>query len=296
LIDNKTLIDNLLRHATDNGNFATGIKGFQILRRDVANSVERCMIKPFIMMVLQGKKRTVLGEAVFEYGAGQSLVLGVDMPLDGRVLEASAKKPYLALLLELDGFLIAQVSTKLPHEDTNRQNLLAVACSDTEPDIYNAFARLSKLIDEPEHIPFLSPLILKEIYYHLLTGSLGKHIRAISVQGTVSNQVASAVAWLEKNYKTSLNVDKLAKFVGMPVSTFHRNFKLITSLSPLQFQKKLRLFEAQRLMLSKGVDATKAAYEVGYESHTQFSREYKRMFGNSPIKDIKDIISKTLTR
>jgi AraC-like DNA-binding protein len=154
-----------------------------------------------------------------------------------------------------------------------------------------AFTRLAELLDTPEHIEYLAPLLIREIHYRLLTGPLGKHVMAINMFGTQANRIAFAITWLENNYKAAIKIEDLAHHVNMSVSTFHRNFKRMTTLSPLQFQKKLRLLEAQRLMLTDGMDATSAAYEVGYESSAQFNREYKRMFGNPPLKDIRTILA-----
>lgn len=217
----------------------------------------------------------------------------MDIPADSIVLEASPEKPYISMVLELDAALITQISAELEAKNSNIHDLQAVACADADPAVFEAFTRLVELLDNPEQIQFLAPMILKEIHYRLLTGPLGKHIKAINTLGTQSNQISRAITWLENNYKTPLKVDELAEHVNMAVSTFHRNFKMITTLSPLQFQKKLRLLEAQRLMLTEGIDATSAAYDVGYESPTQFNREYKRMFGNPPGKDIKQILSQT---
>jgi AraC-like DNA-binding protein len=288
MIEQGFLTDILLRHATASG--TTDIKGFKIVRRDTPHIMERCIVKPVVIVTVQGKKRSVIGKVPYEYGAGNTMVLGVDIPADSCVLEASPKKPYLSMILELDAVLIAQILSELPKEVESIKPLWAVACSQTEPAVFEAFVRLVELLDKPERIQFLSPMIIREIHYLLLTGTIGIHIRAINTLGTQSNQIARAITWLENNFNKPLKVEELAEYVNMAVSTFHRNFKQITTLSPLQFQKKLRLLEAQRLMLIERYDASNACYEVGYESPTQFNREYKRMFGNSPMRDIKDIL------
>ena len=289
----EALINALLRHAPEDGNYSYPIDEFWIVRRDKPNDIiERCMVKPVILVSVQGRKRSVIGGVPYEYESGQSLLLGMYLPADSTVLNASPEKPYCSMVLGLDASLITQIIAKLPEENTDKQKSLAVACSKTDPAVLEAFTRLVELLDTPDHIKYLAPLIIREIHYRLLTGPLGKHIRAAYTLGTQSNQIARAITWLENNYKAPLKIEVLAKYVNMPVSTFHRNFKLITSLSPLQFQKQLRLFEAQRLMLAEGMDAITASYEVGYESPTQFNREYKRMFGNSPVKDVKNILAK----
>jgi AraC-like DNA-binding protein len=290
MIDNSSLLDILLRHAPESRTFSTEIAGFRIARRDTPQIIERCIIKPVVIVTVQGKKRSVIGKVPYEYGAGKTMVLGMDIPADSCVLEASPVKPYLSMILELNAGLIAQILSELPKETTAIKPLMAVACSQTDPAVFEAFVRLVELLDRPEHIQFLSPMMIREIHYRLLKGPLGIHVRAINTLGTQPNQIARAITWLENNYKKPLKVEELAEYVNMAVSTFHRNFKQITTLSPLQFQKKLRLLEAQRLMLIERYDASNACYEVGYESSTQFNREYKRMFGNSPMRDIKGIL------
>jgi AraC-like DNA-binding protein len=289
--DQKTLIDILMRHAPESRSFHTKIKDFLIARRDTSHIIERCMIRPCIFLTVQGKKCSVLGKAPYEYGAGKTMVLGMNLPADGWVLEASPEKPYLSMILGLEPALITQILAELPEESIDENNQRAVVCSQTEPAMLEAFTRLAELLDTPEHIQYLAPLLIREIHYRLLTGPQGKHVRAINMIGTQSNQISRAITWLENNYRTTIKIEELANHVNMAVSTFHRNFKRITALSPLQFQKKLRLLEAQRLMLIENLDAVNACYEVGYESPTQFSREYKRMFGNPPLKNIRAILS-----
>jgi AraC-like DNA-binding protein len=290
MMEHSSLLDILLRNAPESRSFTTEIKGFRIARRDTPHIMERCIIKPVVIVTVHGKKRSVIGKVPYDYEAGKTVVLGMDIPADSCVLEASPKKPYLSMILELDAGLITQILSELPKEITTAKPLLAVACSQTDPAVFEAFGRLACLLDSPGDIQFLSPMIIKEIHYRLLTGPLGIHIKAIYTLGTQSNQIARAITWLENNYKKPLKVEELAEYVNMAASTFHRNFKQITTLSPLQFQKKLRLLEAQRLMLIERHDASNACYEVGYKSSTQFNREYKRMFGSPPIRDIKDIL------
>jgi AraC-like DNA-binding protein len=292
MIDHGALLAILLRHAPESKSFPTAIKGFRIARRDMTHIIERCVLKPIALVTVQGKKRTVVGKIPYEYEAGHSFVIGMDIPGDSVVLEASPGKPYLSMVIELDAALIAQISTELPKNHADGQNVLAAAVSRTEPAVFEAFARLAALLDEPEQIGFLAPMIIREIYYRLLTGPLGKHIMAINTFGTQSNKISRAIEWVEKNYKASLIVEELAERVDMAASTFHRNFKALTTLSPLQFQKKLRLLEAQRLMRIEGFDVTSACDQVGYESLTHSIREYKRMFGNAPLKDIKNILQR----
>jgi AraC-like DNA-binding protein len=289
MTEKDALMDTLLKNAPETGTFSTKINGFTIARRDVPHITEICMVKPVIMVTLQGKKRSVIGQATYEYREGQSMIFGMNLPVASTVLEPSPEKPYCSMLLELDASLITQFMKELPKDGTDNQNLAAVACSETDSAVLEAFTRLAYLLHTPEHIKPLAPLIISEIHYRLLISPLGKHIRELYFFGTQSNQIARAISWLQNNYKVPLKVEDLATHVNMGISTFHRNFKVVTSLSPLQYQKKLRLLEAQRIMLTEGADVISASYEVGYESPTQFNREYKRMFGNSPKKDIKNM-------
>ena len=295
MVEHDALIDALLRHAPEHGNFSNKIGGFAIIRRDFINACEVCMVKPILLVNVQGKKRSVIGSVPYEYKAGESLILGMDLPTGSVVLDASPEKPYCSMVMELDASLITTILTGLPKVDIDRQNLPVVVCSKTDPAILEAFAKLVELLDTPEHIEYLAPLIIREIHYRLLVSPFGEHIKAIHFAGTQSSQIAYAITWLEENYKAPLKIEALAHHVNMAGSTFHRNFKQITTLSPLQYQKKLRLFEAQRLMLTEGVDVMSASYAVGYDSPTQFNREYKRMFGNSPGKDVRAILSITAT-
>jgi AraC-like DNA-binding protein len=293
MIDHNDLVNTLLRHAPKTGNFPTDIKGFTIIRRDEPNNIERCILQPIFLMPVQGSKRIVVGKKTYEYCVGQSFFIGMDLPGDGMVIEASPKKPYLSMIVDLDTTLLMEISAELPKKSIGKQTMLAIACTKTDPAVLEGYIRLVDLLDKPEHIRFLAPMIIREIHYRLLTGPLGTHIRAINTSGTHSNKIGNAIKWVEKNYKITFVVEELAERVNMPVSTFHRNFKALTELSPLQFQKKLRLLEARRLMLIERFDVTNACYDVGYESPTQFNREYKRMFGDPPLHDIKNILQQT---
>jgi hypothetical protein len=225
MIEHSSLLDILLRHAPESRSFTTEINGFRIARRDTPHIMERCIIKPVVIVTIQGKKRSIIGKVPYEYEAGKTVVLGMDIPADSFVLEASPEKPYLSMILELDAGLIAQILAELPKEATNVKPLLAVACSQTDPAVFEAFGRLAMLLDNPGDIQFLSPMIIREIHYRLLIGSLGIHVRAINTLGTQSNQIARAITWLENNYKNPLRVEELSEYVNMAVSTFHRNFK-----------------------------------------------------------------------
>lgn len=283
---NEQLKEKILDHVFEPGAHPTAIPGFKLVRRVLANDL-RVFYKPFIGLTVQGFKRTMVGKDEYSYGEYHCFVAGVDMPSESYITIASDEKPFLALSLDLDRSLVARLASEMP--SSGRRTIGAeksVAVMEADGKVMAAFLRLAELLDEPEDIPVMAPMLIREIHYRLLLGTQGTWLRTICSIGTASNQVARAVTWLRENYKGSLNVEELARKVGMSPSSFFRNFKQMTTLSPLQFQKSLRLYEAQRLMLNNEHDVANAAYAVGYESSTQFIREYKRMFGESPHRDI----------
>ena len=199
---------------------------------------------------------------------------------------ASEEKPYLALSLYLDAGLITSLAPRIPHKTTEAGFFRGAALQELEPDLLDSFVRLVELTKTPEQIPVMEELLIREIHYRLLTSSFGNVLRTLNTFGSQGHQITRAIAWLKEYYKEPLLVEDLASRSNMAPSTFHRYFKDITTLSPLQYQKRLRLDEAQRLMLSGEYDVTQAAMAVGYESVTQFIREYKRLFGEPPRRNI----------
>lgn len=280
---NALLKETLLPLLPKAGKFPTAIEGFSLIRREVSNHTENCFSKPSVGVIVQGNKRSIIGSEEYCYGAKQCIVSGVDMPSSFYVVDASPEHPFLGLSLNLDKYLITRLAAEIPSPPPYSSNTgKGVSIYDVSVDILNAFLRLVNLLDGPEQIPFLAPMIIKEIHYRLLIGPQGDCLRRCNTVGTQSNQIAQAITWLRDNFKEPLYVDSLAQKVHMATSTFHRHFKEVTSLSPLQFHKRLRLYEAQRLMLAENEDASSASIAVGYESPTQFNREYKRLFGDSP--------------
>lgn len=283
---NRQLKEKMLDLAPETGSHPTSISGFNLVKRVQANEL-RVFHTPFIGLTVQGFKRTIVGRDEYSYGEYHCFVAGVDMPSVSYITIASNEEPFLALSLDLDRSLVAQLAAEMssvvqPDLKTSK----SVAVMEADAKVMAAFLRLMELLDEPEEIPIMAPMLIREIHYRLLMGPQGAWLRAICSLGTTSNQVAEAVTWLRENYKKPLIVEELARRVGMSPSNFFRHFKQLTNLSPLQFQKTLRLYEAQRLMLNNKYDVANAAYAVGYESPTQFIREYKRMFGEPPHKDI----------
>jgi AraC-like DNA-binding protein len=241
-------------------------------------------------MAVQGGKRVLLGEDVYAYDAYHYLITSVDLPAVTQITEASKQKPYLGLMMRLDLKAISQmmVDRSLPIPKLRKASR-GIAVSKVSMPLLNAFQRLMDLLDTPEDIPILSPLIQREILYRLLVGDQGQRLRQMALAGSHSHQIAKSINWLKENYTKPIRIQKLAAISGMSTSTFHHHFRTLTAMSPLQYQKWLRLHEARRLMLTDNMDAATASFEVGYESPSQFSREYSRLFGEPPLRDIKNM-------
>ena len=283
--------DIILKNIPGTGNYPTAIKGVRIVRRNDPTEFLRCFYNPSCILVLQGLKQMLYGDENIVYTKGQYVVSCTDIPVSSRVAEASEDKPFVVMILELDSNIISNLllETKLPKTEMPEDRALAIA--DTDSELLDAFYRLAQLLEKTEaEQQILSPMIIKEIYYRLLTGPIGGQLRLINTKGTRSHQIAQAISIIKDKYSEKLNMDEVALSVNMAPSSFYRNFKKVTQVSPLQYQKQLKLNEAQRLMLTGNYDAASAGYEVGYESSTQFSREYKKMFGNPPKADIKKLV------
>ena len=267
------------------GVLQTDIKGFRATLRTAPTVNQHCFYNPMVIIILQGKKQTVLGSEKFTYKEKQLVVTSIDIPTVGSIIEASPEKPFMTLILDLDNYIISELLREengLPKETARR----GMGVVDAEDPLLDAFYRLLSLLEHPERQKIMAPMIIKEIHYLLLTSPLGDILRSVNTKGSRNNQIANAIAWLKENYHRPLKVDELAQKFNMAESSFYRHFSRVTSLSPLQYQKQLRLYEAQRLMLSENFDAANAAYAVGYESPSQFNREYKRMFGLPPKTDV----------
>ncbi|MEL6159998.1 MAG: AraC family transcriptional regulator [Cyanobacteria bacterium J06623_5] len=285
------------RHTDGRGSrvHPTAIAQLDFLRDDASTTV--CSIyEPAIAIIVQGKKEILLGEEAYQYGASQCLIVSVELPVSGFVVEATPDKPYLGLLVKLSPLQLYDIVSQLqskgetqPSTGRKESSCRGLFVSDVDLPLIDCVLRLTQLLDTPQDIPFLAPLIIREIYYRLLTGEQGEAIRQIATAGSHMQRIASAIERLKADFAQSLRVEALAKQANMSASSFHRHFKAVTSMSPLQYQKQLRLLEARRLMLAEDADATQAAYQVGYESPSQFSREYSRMFGAPPIQDIQQL-------
>lgn len=284
------LADSVAR-LTENGELRTSaIPGLSLFRRSEPSEPLTGMYEPSVCLIAQGAKRVQLGEDTYIYDASHYLFAGVHLPVVAQVIDASHEKPYLGLKLTFDYRDICQLmaDSQLPPPQT-KQTDRGMATGQLTVSLVNAFQRLVNLLDEEQDIPILAPVIQREIFYRLLVGDQGARFRQLAAMGTKSQQVARAISWLKENYSQPLRVDELAEIASMGTSTFHHHFRSMTALSPLQYQKQLRLQEARKLMLTDFIDAATAAFQVGYESPSQFNREYSRQFGAPPVRDITNL-------
>lgn len=245
------------------------------------------LYEPSISMIVRGRKRVRLGGTTYVYDESRFLLTAVNLPTVTEVLEASPEAPYISLLMRLDLHaarqMIADVDTRHASPPAGSA---AMATGPATLELFDAIARLVDLLDKPGDLPHLGALIQREVIYRIITSSAGARFRETVLLGTRSQRTAKAIAWLREHYTQPLRVEDLAEMAGMGVSTLHHHFRAMTSMSPLQYQKHLRLHEARRILLGENVDAGTAAMRVGYESASQFNREYRRMFGAPPIRDV----------
>jgi AraC-like DNA-binding protein len=273
--------------AQSDGDYATAIPALLLYRRKAPTEPLHCIYHLGLAVVAQGAKQVLLGEEVINYGPGQSLLTTVDLPVISHVTRASAHEPVLALVLTLDTREIAQVAVEMRLPPPRRPSGPSIAVETLDPGLIEALVRLVNLLAEPALIPQLAPLIQREITVRLLAGPHGAQLQHLAMNGSPSQQIARAVAWLKQNFKKPLDVDNFAARAHMSPSTFRQHFRSITGTSPLQYQKQLRLQEARQLMVNQNTDAGRAGGLVGYESASQFSREYSRLFGAPPREDVK---------
>lgn len=276
---------------TDKGDQpTTAIPGLSLFRREEPTPLQSILYEPRICMVAQGAKRVLLGEETYVYDENHFLITSVNLPTFVQITRASREKPYLGLVLKLDQRELSQLmlDSNLPPLRP-LQSSRAMATGEVTKPLLTAFERLIDLLDDPKDIPILSPVIQREIFYRLLMSDQGNRLRQIAAAGSQSHLIARAIDWLRNNFSQPLRIDDLATQVHMSTSTFHHHFRSLTAMSPLQYQKWLRLNEARRLMLTELLDAATAGFKVGYESPSQFSREYSRLFGDSPLRDILNL-------
>jgi len=273
-------------------NHTTDIPGLRLHQRTAPTPPCRMTYYPGIIVVAQGRKQVNLGRNSFIYDSSRFLLTAVDLPTVSWVVEATKEEPCLAMSLRLDMAIVRELlGREEVHVAETPRDDCAMCTAETSPEFLGACCRLLEILQKPEDIPFLSGLVQREIIYRILTRPEGARLRAIATLGDQSNRLAKAVAWITTNYAKRFRIEELAHIAGMGVSTLHHHFHALTAMSPLQYQKQLRLQSARSLMLNGGLDAATAAYEVGYESATQFNREYSRFFGQPPMRDVRALLS-----
>jgi AraC-like DNA-binding protein len=271
----------------------TPIPRLGMMRAEATTPGGSVIYDPVVCFAAQGRKRLMLADEVFAYDAAHYLVVSVDLPVVAAITEASPEAPYLALRLSLDPARLAALLLEMP--GTGGARAIGIGIGAIEPDLLDAVLRLVRLLDRPADAPVLAPLVEREILYRLLRGPLGPMLRQIALADSRLSQIARAMAFIRANYDRPLRVEALAARVAMSPATLHRHFRAVAALSPLQYQKHVRLHEARRRMLAQEDDARRIGFAVGYESPSQFSREYARLFGAPPARDAARLRAEGLT-
>ncbi|MDQ0475038.1 AraC family transcriptional regulator [Labrys wisconsinensis] len=278
------LRDAIARHCRG-ARCATAVPRLTLLRSDAPTLPMATIHQPVLCIIAQGRKRLMLGESLYEYDAAKYLIVSVDLPVTGGVCEASAEEPYLALSLALDPAALAAMLIDMAEEHGEPELTPGIAVTAVTADLLDPAVRLVRLLDRPRDIAMLAPLIEREMLYRLLTGEQGALLRQIALADSRLSRVSRAIAWIRGNYAQPFHMEVVADIAGMSLSSLHRHFKAVTTMSPLQYQKQVRLQEARRLLLAQRADAAHIGFSVGYDSPSQFSREYARLFGSPPARD-----------
>ena len=284
--DIKRLSLALSGHIKDDGLLDTAIEDLKLFRASSPTEAETVVYSPCLCVVVRGAKEIIVGSDVYRYNPAQSLIVSVDMPATTRVSEASPQEPCIALVLRLRARTVAELLADGTVVGSPERPSRGVGVGPMEPPLLRALSRLVELLDTPSDIHALAPLILREIHYRVLAGPQGERLRQIAIPGAPAQRIADAIGWLKLHYAEPIKVETLAERVGLSSSAFYQHFKAVTNFSPLQYQKRFRLQEARRLMLADGMGAAEAAFAVGYESPSQFGREYRRLFGATPAQSV----------
>ena len=270
------------QHSIGGEPYRTEISGLSVSRHKQPTDLMPTLYRPIVCFVLQGAKQAYLGDEIVTFSQMQSVIVGLDLPTFSRVVEASRDRPYVALALELDMTLIKELSAEVADHDGVEGQASAIAAGEADDAIVNAMERLFGLLDKPGAVPVLLPLLRREIHFWLLSASHGRLLRELLRLNSHAARISEAVIHIRRHYADPLRIPELARAAGMSVSAFHQHFKAVCGTTPLQYQKRMRLMEARRLMISEDRPVSAAAFAVGYESPTQFSREFARMFGAPP--------------
>jgi AraC-like DNA-binding protein len=283
------------RFAPEYGVHATAIEALHLIRSDQPTEALHVVHKPGLCVIVQGRKEVTLSDERYVYDPLNYLVVSVTLPLAGQVIEASPEQPYLCIRLDIDPAQICQLIADaspigVPSEIADRGLFL----DRIDEPLLDAMLRLLRLLDSPDDIATLAPLAQKEIFYRLLRGAQGRRLHEIAIPDTQTHRISRAIEWLNTHYAEPLSIDSLAQMINLSPSALHHRFKAVTAMSPLQYQKQLRLQEARRLLLAENSDVSSIGYKMGYESPSQFSREYSRLFGASPSKDVARLRAQAL--
>lgn len=284
----KALAAKLMRHALGHGLHPMPVPGVMVARSNSPSRPLPAVYEPSLCIVVQGRKRAVVGEEVYVYDPLKYLVVSVTLPARTRIVEATPDDPYLCLRIGMDAGVIGELLEQLGPEVISRPTAgRGLFLAEMTAPMLDAVSRLVNLLDRPREAAVLAPLVLKEIYYRVLTGTLGHRLRDLCTADSHAQRIARVIRLLKTGYTDPVRVEDLAAAAHMSVSSLHHRFKAVTAMSPMQYLKQLRLHEARRLMLTEGLDASAACYRVGYESPSQFSREYRRLFGAPPRREVE---------
>jgi AraC-like DNA-binding protein len=285
----RELADLVGRHAPQDGMHKSPLPRLTLIRSSTSTHPQPAVYDPALVIVAQGRKRVLLGEQSFAYDPASFLLVSVDLPVVGCIIEANPEEPYLCLKLDLNRPVLTELLLEHGGSVPPPGPAAGMAVSRTTPALLDSVVRLLRLLDTPADMAALAPLAEREILYRLLTGEQGHLVRHIACAESRLSQVGRAIAWIKANYRGRFSIDAVAAEAGMSSSSLHEHFRAVTTMSPLQYQKQLRLQEARRLMLAEALDAATAGFRVGYESPSQFSREYRRLFGAPPASDIAEL-------
>lgn len=282
LTELQTLIS---RHAKPD-QYTTVVEGVRVITSAVTTQSMHHVTEPTLAVVAQGAKRAIVGDKVFEYATGQYLVVSVDLPIAGHVAKASAEEPFLGFGMNLKPAAIATLLLETAASDRALAETAGLGVSNAPTDLLDAVVRMLRLLDHPHDIAVLGPMIEREILWRLLAGEQGAMVRQIGLADSRLSQISRAIRWIRVHHAKAFKVEELADLAAMSASSFHRHFRAVTSMSPLQYQKQIRLQEARARLLAQSHDVAAVGYSVGYDSPSQFSREYSRLFGAPPARDV----------
>ena len=290
LSDIERLADAVSQRLPSDGDQITAIPGLSLHRRKAVTAPMHCIYGLGIGVTLQGRKQAMVGEDILTYSPGQSMVTSVDLPVISHICQASVAEPFLGMMLRFDSTTVMQVAERMRLSQRMRDDAFKpITVQALDAGVLDALKRLVELLKEPPLLETVAPLIKEEIIARLLSGAHAPQLLHVIAAGSPSQHIAKTLAWLKLNFRLTLRMDDLAAQAHMSPSTFRQHFRTVTGMSPLQYQKQLRLQAARHLMLTQNVDASSAGGQVGYESASQFSREYSRLFGEPPQRDIKRI-------